>query len=105
MAFACDASTSVTDGDEWSPIEGRTPANDPWAPVQGFINAFNKNQCEKYAASPCKIVDKSMSPFKPRQSATANLPHLCFIQRKPKFLGTKLKALADTDKLYILLKK
>ena len=76
MAFACDASTSVTDGDEWSPIEGRTPANDPWAPVQGFINAFNKNQCEKYAASPCKIVDKSMSPFKPRQNATANLPHI-----------------------------
>ena len=42
-AFACDASTVINDGEQWSPVEGLTPKNDPWAAVQGFVNDFNTN--------------------------------------------------------------
>jgi hypothetical protein len=36
-------------------------------------------------------MDKSMSSFRPQTSKTGNLPHLSFILRKPKPLGTKFK--------------
>ena len=93
-AFACDASTVVNDGEQWSPVEGLTPANDPWAAVQGFVNDFNTNRKENVASSNRKIADESMSPLKPRSSKNGNLPHLSYIRRKPKPLGSELKTLA-----------
>ena len=39
--------------------------------------------------------DEAMSPFQPRTTASADLPHLSFVERKPKKLGTEYKCVAD----------
>ena len=35
--------------------------------------------------------DESMSAFKPKTTPTGNLPHLSYVERKPKHVGTELK--------------
>ena len=91
-AFAYDWSHIPKEGEEWSPIEGKTPSNDEWAPLQGLVNDFNEVVARNYSESNQKCFDESMSPWRPRTSKKGNLPHLSYIMRKPKPLGTEFKS-------------
>ena len=42
-----------------------------------------------------KVLDESMSSFRPQKSKSGNLPNISFILRKPKNLGTELKTVAS----------
>lgn len=64
---------------------------DPWAQVRLLIDGFNANRKQTLAASILKVLDESMSAFRPRTSATSELPNISFILRKPEPLGTEFK--------------
>jgi len=65
--------------------------SDPWWEIRSMVDMFNANRKAKVAASVYKVMDESMSSFRPQTSKTGNLPHLSFILRKPKPLGTEFK--------------
>ena len=73
---------------------GNDPS-DPWNPVIGFINEFNKIRRENVAASFHKVMDEIMSWFQPRASKTGGLPNISVILRKPAWIGSELKAGID----------
>jgi hypothetical protein len=64
---------------------------DPWWMVRQLVADFNKNRNRNVAASIIKLMDKSMSAWRPQASKTGGLPHLTFILRKPEDLGTEFK--------------
>jgi len=72
-----------------------------WNPMLSLIDGFNINRSKKVAASVKKIIDESMSAFKPRTTRTGfsknyekSFPFLSFILRKPKPMGIEFKATA-----------
>jgi hypothetical protein len=67
---------------------------DPWHMVLLMVDGYNSNRQSWLAASVRKVLDESMSAFKPRTSKTGGLPHLSFILRKPEPLGTEFKTIA-----------
>jgi hypothetical protein len=70
---------------------------DPWHPVGLLVDGYNKNRFKKIAASVLKVLDESMSAFRPRTtkkgSYLGGLPHISFILRKPEPLGTEFKVI------------
>ena len=66
---------------------------DPWWQVTGGVEGFNNGRKDKILSGYAKVMDELMSAFKPRTTATGNLPHLSFIQRKPEPFGTEFKAI------------
>ena len=64
---------------------------DPWHPIGLLVDGFNANRTSWVAASCLKILDEIMSAFVPQTTALGGLPHLSFIFRKPKPLGTEFK--------------
>ena len=101
-AFACDWNHVVKEGEEWSPVPEETPGSDEWAKIQGLVNDFNSAVRRNFSASDKICMDESMSPFRPHQSQRANLPHLSYILRKPKTLGTEYKCVTCSDSGIIL---
>jgi hypothetical protein len=93
-AFTPYENFRVPDGEVWSPIEGKTPAQDKWRRSQLMLNHFNSVIRSNFNLADCIVLNESMSPWKPRQSKTGNLPHMSFIMRKPKPLGTEFKSVA-----------
>jgi hypothetical protein len=69
---------------------------DPWNMILLMVDGYNSNRKEWVAASVHKVLDESMSAFKPRTSKAGVLPHLSFILRKPEPLGTEFKVIACT---------
>ena len=67
---------------------------DPWHPIGLLVYGFNKNHHFRVAASCKKIMDESMSAWKPRTTPLGGLPFLSFILWKPKPLGTEFKNIA-----------
>ena len=65
---------------------------DPWFTVSKLISDFNKNRFIRVAASTVKLLDESMSAYKPRKDKTGGLPNISYIQRKPEPLGTEFKS-------------
>ncbi len=70
--------------------------DDPWNPIRGLINDFNKNRLDSLLASCIVVLDESMSPFCPQTTKNGiglgmEIPHLSFVPRKPKPLGHELK--------------
>lgn len=65
--------------------------SDPYHPVKSLMDGFNDNRKKTIAACTDIVLDESMSPFKPRTTATSALPNVSFIFRKPKPLGIELK--------------
>jgi hypothetical protein len=61
-----------------------------------LINGLNKNRHDWVAASARKVLDESMSAWRPKTTKTGGLPHLSFILRKPEPLGTEFKMIACT---------
>ena len=70
---------------------------DPWNAVRPLIDGFNNNRAQRVAASHCKVMDESMSAWRPRTSRLGGLPFLSFILRKPKPLGTEFKVMACSE--------
>ena len=71
-------------------FEGLNP-DDPWNEIRPLIDAFNANRRRVVAASATQVVDESMSPFQLRTTKSSKLPHLSYVARKPKPLGTEFK--------------
>ena len=67
---------------------------DPWFMIRGLVNAYNYVRSLWVAASIVKILDESMSAWRPRTTKTGGLPHISWIQRKPEPLGTEFKTVA-----------
>ena len=65
---------------------------DPWWQFAKAISDFNRRRREVLVSSTTKILDESMSAYRPRTTKTGNLPNISFILRKPEPLG-KLCAL------------
>ncbi len=72
----------------------KQPNYDPWYMISGLIDAFNKNRSKTVAASVIKLLDESMSAWRPRKDKTGGLPNISFILRKPEPLGTEFKSMA-----------
>jgi hypothetical protein len=68
--------------------------DDPWHPIGLLVDGFNENRNRTIAASILKILDEEMSAFVPQTTALGGLPHLSYIFRKPKPLGTEGKVMA-----------
>ena len=71
-------------------FEGENSGN-PWNKIQPLIDGFNENRHQTVATSSTVTLDEIMSPFQPRTTQSSTLPHLSYIQRKPKPLGTEMK--------------
>ena len=70
-------------------------STDLWWRVNRLVTGFNQNRAQTIASSRIKVLDESMSAFRPQTTKTGNLPHLSFIFRKPEPLGTELKTVAS----------
>ncbi len=76
-------------------------ANDSWKEHNAWwqfsaaVDLFNANRKAVIASRKYKVLDKSMSDYKPCTTCTGNLPHLSMIARKPEPLGTKFKTTVD----------
>ena len=68
---------------------------DRWWEIRPLVDRFNQNRRRTLTLSPVQVPDEAMSPFQPRTSPSADLPHLSFVERKPKKLGTEVKCVAD----------
>ncbi len=68
----------------------------PWWMIDRYLCDFLQNRKRLVAATCWKVLDKLMSAFRPRTRKTGNLPHLSYLLRKPKPLGTEFKCCADT---------
>ena len=68
----------------------------PWWKIDKFLCEFVLNRQRIVAATCWKVLDEMMSAFRPRTRKTGNLPHLSYLLRKPKPLGTEFKCCANT---------
>jgi hypothetical protein len=66
-------------------------SGDDWWMLRPFVGAFNSTRSKRVAASIKKLLDESMSAFRPRTTKKGGLPHISFISRKPEPLGTEFK--------------
>jgi hypothetical protein len=69
---------------------------DPWNMVKLLVDGYNNNRHDWVAASVRKMLDESMSAFRPRTSKTGCFPNISYILRKPEPLGTEFKTIACT---------
>ena len=72
----------------------KQPNHDPWFMLSKFIDSFNNNRAKTVAASVIKLLDESMSTWRPCKDKTGGLPNISFILRKPEPLGTEFKSMA-----------
>ena len=66
-------------------------STDPWNEIRPLIDGFNQNRRGVVAASATQVLDECMSAFQPRTTKSSLLPHLSYVARKPKPLGTEFK--------------
>jgi len=67
---------------------------DIWWRFSKCIDEFNKNRQMTVASSKIKVMDESMSAFRPQTTKTGNLPNISHILRKPEPLGSEYKVVA-----------
>jgi hypothetical protein len=88
-------------GDWFGKSSRRDPPNrsqsdlDAWWQIRPLVDRFNENRRGSVHMSRVQVPDEAMSPLQPRTSATADLDHLSFVERKPKKLGTEVKCICD----------
>lgn len=68
---------------------------DRWWEIRRLVDNFNQNRLLNVVKSEILIPDEAMSPYQPRTTPTGDLPHLSYVERKPKKLGTEFKCIAD----------
>ena len=66
------------------------------------IAEFNANRAEVLGQGLCKVLDESMSAWKPRKDKLGGLPNISYIVRTPKPLGTEFKCIVDADTCVML---
>jgi len=71
-------------------LEGK----DDWWQIMGGVNGFNANRLRIVQSPNVKVLDETMSAYRPRTTKYGTLPYLSFILRKPEPLGTEFKTLA-----------
>ena len=71
-------------------LEGK----DDWWQIMGGVNGFNANRLRTVQAPNIKVLDETMSAYRPRTTKFGTLPYLSFILRKPEPLETEFKTLA-----------
>jgi Transposase IS4 len=74
--------------------EPKSESMDPWWQLRNGINEYNNNRQQNVIASSTKVIDESMSAFRPQTTKTGNLPNLSYVERKPEDLGTEMKVVA-----------
>jgi hypothetical protein len=67
---------------------------DDWWQIMGGVNGFNANRLRIVQSPNVKVLDETMSAYRPRTTKFGTLPYLSFILRKPEPLGTEFKTLA-----------
>ena len=67
---------------------------DPWNKFSAAIDEFNNIWRTSIRCSRWKVVDESMSAWRPRTTALGGLPNISFVVRKPEPLGTEFKTSA-----------
>ena len=72
-----------------------------WQIVEAFDD-FTKNRQQTIASSNVITIDESMSAYAPQTEKTGNIPHLSYVFRKPKPLGTEAKDTLCTETECIL---
>jgi hypothetical protein len=60
------------------------------------VDDYNKNRSETVLASFLKLMDESMSAYRPQTTKTGNFAHLLMVARKPENLGIEFKVVADS---------
>ena len=71
--------------------------SDPWWQIRDMVNGFNTARDLYVMACIRKLLDESMSPFDPQTTKTGGLAHISFVPRKPRPLGTEMKASACAE--------
>ena len=70
-------------------------SSDPWTMFRLAVNDFNANRAQNINLGMVLVLDELMSAYRPRKDKLGGLPNISFIMRKPKPLGTEIKACAD----------
>ena len=65
--------------------------NDPWWRFAGAVREFNEIRMKEILTSTSRILDESMSAYRPRTTRLGGLPNISYIRRKPEPLGTEFK--------------
>ena len=68
---------------------------DAWYQIRPGVDEFNANRLRTVCMSEVIVPDESMSPFRPRTTATGGLDHISFVDRKSKPVGTEFKCVCD----------
>lgn len=68
---------------------------DPWWQFSTAVDEFNRNRKDVVATGIMKVMDETMSAYRPQTSKNGNVPHISHIQRKPEDLGIEFKVTAD----------
>ena len=74
-------------------------SRDPWMPFRDFVTRYNRHMLDYCEFGRYWVLDESMSPFQPRADKYGGLPHLSYIQRKPKPFGVEYKHACTPDGL------
>ena len=72
-------------------------SQDDWYQIDHLVKGFNESRSKFVAAAIRKVFDESMSQWKPRTTEKGRLPHLSFVLRKPRPLGTEFKTVACAE--------
>ncbi len=73
------------------PYERERLRTNPWAQVDNWVKRLNEARLREIKIGSCVIPDEMMLEWKGK-SGVGGLPHLSYIKRKPKPLGTELKS-------------
>lgn len=68
---------------------------DAWFKIRSGVDGHNANRLRTVNMSEVIVPDELMSPFRPRTTASGELDHISFVDRKPKPMGTEFKCVCD----------
>ena len=74
--------------------ESRKPDDSCWK-FSKAVDDYNKHRADTVLASFLKVMDETMSAYRPQTTKTGTLAHLSKVDRKPEDLGTEFKVIAD----------
>jgi hypothetical protein len=64
---------------------------DPWYKFRAAVDNFNSIRKHDIVSSERRVLDESMSAYRPRTTKLGGLPNISYILRKPEPLGTEFK--------------
>jgi hypothetical protein len=76
------------------PAEREKLRLNPWAQIDPWVDGFNAAWLREVKPGSCLTPDESMFEWQGK-SGHGGLPHLSYIKRKPKPLGTELKSVCE----------